>query len=244
MVGLLAALQFLTVLPPVVRRPFTPGELGRAVGFFPLIGVLLGGLLAGLAWALSLILPAGVSAALVLLTWIALTGAFHFDGLLDAADGLLGGRSPEARLRIMRDERVGAFAVAAGALILLIKYSALVATALSPFALLVAPTLGRWGMAFSLVVFPYARPEGLGQAMKGHAGWPQVVLATGSALIVAGLAGGLQGLAAVAVAAVFTWAVARFALGRLPGLTGDLYGAICLVVEAVVLVTFVADLPF
>ena len=43
--ALLAALQFLTIAPPIVRRPFTVVEMGRAVGYFPLVGALLGGLL-------------------------------------------------------------------------------------------------------------------------------------------------------------------------------------------------------
>lgn len=236
----LAALQFLTLTPPIVRRMFTPQEMGWAVGWFPLVGVLIGGLLGGLNWGLARVFPAGVSAALVLAAWVVITGALHLDGLLDTCDGLLGGRTAESRLRIMRDENVGAFGVAGGVLSLLLKGAALAATAHPLVAPLLAPTLGRWGMALAVVAFPYVRPEGLGRAMKDHAGWVQATWATGIALAVAWFACGWMGLAVLSLAGMVAWVIARFALARLPGLTGDIYGAICELVEAVVLLFFTA----
>jgi cobalamin 5'-phosphate synthase/cobalamin synthase len=239
-VGPLAALQFLTVLPPLVRRPFTPAELGRAVGWFPLVGALVGVGLVGADSALELLFPAGVTAALVLAVWALATGALHLDGFLDCCDGLFGGRTAEARLRIMRDERVGAFAVVGAVLLLLVKYSCLAALASRAVALVVAPTVARWGMALAVVAFPYARPEGVGRWMKDHAGWPQAALATVLALAVATLAGGWLGLAAVALAGVAAVLGALFVLRRLPGLTGDVYGALGEVLEALTLLVFVA----
>jgi cobalamin synthase len=47
-------------------------------------------------------------------------------------------------------------------------------------------------------------------------------------------------LAAVVAAAAILWLSAVFVLRRIPGLTGDTYGAINLLVEASVLLTFVA----
>jgi adenosylcobinamide-GDP ribazoletransferase len=240
MVPTLAALQFLTIVPPVVRRPFTPLELGQAVGHFPLVGVLLGGVLAGLDSGLKLIFPPGVTAALVLAGWVILTGALHLDGFLDTCDGLFGGRDPAARLRILRDERVGAFAVAGGVLLLLTKHAALSSRLDSTAALLLAPTLGRCGMAAAIVAFPYARAEGLGRTMKDNAGGRQASLATGIALVTALFIANWLGLVAMALSGAVTWAVARFATGRLPGLTGDIYGAVCELVETAVLLAFVA----
>ena len=237
----LAALQFLTLTPPIVRRPFTPVEMGWSVSCFPLVGALLGGLLAGLNWSLARLFPAGVSAALLLASWVGITGALHLDGLLDACDGLFGGRTPESRLRIMRDERVGAFGVAGGVLLLLLKATALTVVAPRLTPLLLAPTLARWSMALAIVAFPYARTRGVGRAMKDHAGWGQATLATVVALAVAWFAGGWMGLVAAALAVVTTGALAGFALSRLPGLTGDVYGAVCEVVETVVLLLFVVD---
>jgi adenosylcobinamide-GDP ribazoletransferase len=239
-IGFLAALQFLTVVPPLVRRPFTAEELGRAVGWFGVVGVLLGGALAGADHALGMLFPPGVAAALLLAAWVSATGALHLDGFLDACDGLFGGHTPEARLRIMRDERVGAYAVIGGVLLLLVKYSCLAGLARRGNALLVAPTLARGAMAVAIVAFPYARPDGLGRWMKDHAGWWQLALAGGVALGTAIVAAGWVGLVAIALAVVATAAVAAFVLRRLPGLTGDVYGALCEIVEVLVLLTFVA----
>jgi adenosylcobinamide-GDP ribazoletransferase len=239
-IAFLAALQFLTVMPPLVRRPFTPGELGRAVGWFPLVGLLLGGILAGANLALGLLFPPGVTAALILAMWVLATGALHLDGFLDSCDGLFGGQMIEARLRIMRDERAGAFAVIGGMLLLLLKYACIASLADLTVALVLAPTLGRWGMAVAVVGFPYARPEGLGRALKDHAGWRQLIVATVVAAAASALAAEWLGMVALAVAGATTWAFTMFALGRLGGLTGDIYGALCELSETVVLLVFIA----
>jgi adenosylcobinamide-GDP ribazoletransferase len=238
-----AAVQFLTLAPPLVRRPFTPEELGRSVGWFPQVGLALGGLLAGLDWGLAWAFPPGVTAALVLAAWVVCTGALHLDGFLDSCDGLFGGHTPEARLRIMRDERAGAFAVIGGVVLLLLKYAALAGNPGRLAALIVAPVVGRWGMAVAVVGFPYGRAEGLGRAMKDHAGWPQAALAS---IVAAAVIGGVavatdwRALLTVPLVGALTWAVGRFVLRRLPGLTGDIYGALCELLEVVVLLAFVA----
>ena len=236
----IAALQFLTIAPPVVRRTFTSQEMGRAVGWFPLVGALLGAILAGLDWALTRILPDGVTAVLILAASVVATGALHLDGFLDACDGLFGGYTPEKRLEIMRDERVGAFGLAGGVLLLLLKWSALAAASHRAAALTLTLTLSRWAISLAIVSAPYAREKGLGRAMKDHAGKAQIALSTISALIVAVLVGRWLGLLALALAALTTWLAVRFTLTKIPGLTGDLYGAISELVEAAVLLIFVA----
>lgn len=239
-VGLLAAVQFLTVVPPVIRRAFTPAELGRAVGWFAVVGMVLGAALSGIDYVLGLLFPAGVTAALVLVMWILATGALHLDGLLDTCDGLFGGGTPEARLRIMRDERVGAFALVGGSLLLLVKYSCLAHLMNRTATLIVAPTLGRWGMVLAVVAFPYARPQGIGRWMKDHAGWRQVIFAGITALVPTIWLAKCLGLIAIVLAAAATVVIVAFTLRRIPGLTGDVYGALCELLEALVLLVFVA----
>jgi adenosylcobinamide-GDP ribazoletransferase len=237
----IAALQFLTILPPIIRRLFTTEEMGRSTGYFPLVGALLGGMLALLNWGLAQVWPPTVSAALVLVAWVAVTGALHLDGFLDTCDGIFGGHTPESRLHIMRDERVGAYALAGGVLLLLLKYAALFTTPNRTLSLLLAPILARWAMTAAIVFFPYARDKGLGRAMKDYAGWAQLIVATGIALAIAWGASAWSarawwGFSASALVALATWIVARYTLKRLPGLTGDVYGAICELAEALVLI--------
>jgi adenosylcobinamide-GDP ribazoletransferase len=244
LVPIAAAVQFLTVAPPLVRRPFSPEELGRSVGWFPLVGLLLGGLLAGLDWGLAWLFPTGVTAALVLAVWVLATGALHLDGFLDSCDGLLGGRTPEERLRIMRDEHVGAFAVVGGVLLMLVKYAALAGNANPLPALVLAPGVGRWGMALAVVAYPYARAEGLGRVMADNAGgsgedFCTALLAVVAAAIAVG-SGDWHALLAIPLALPAIWLVGWFVLRRLPGFTGDVYGALCELLETLVLLLFVA----
>jgi adenosylcobinamide-GDP ribazoletransferase len=237
MISLLTAFQFLTVLPPIIRRAFTAQELGRAVGFFPLVGLLLGGIFYGLASGLEIIFPLQVVAVFILIGWLVLTRALHFDGFLDTCDGLFGGFTPERRLEIMRDSRVGAFGVAGGGLLLLAKYTAIVSLPhLS--GLLLAPVLGRWVLSMAIFAYPYAREKGLGRDMKDNARKPQVVLATIFTVLLAWLFAGWVGLAAFALAVLVLWLGAGFILRRIPGLTGDSYGALCEMTELAVLMLF------
>lgn len=240
----LVALQFLTLTPPLLRRNFTAMEMGRAVGFFPLVGLTLGLLLAGSGILLGLVFPPGVQAALLLALWVWLTGALHLDGFLDTLDGLLGGFTPERRLEIMRDERVGAYGLAGGVLLLLTMFAALQAlldAGAAARALILAPVLGRWALGLGIVLFPYARAHGLGRDMKDQAGWRELLLGTLIALLASWLAAGWAGLLAAGLTVLLVWVTGRFALRRIPGLTGDVYGALCILAELAVLLVFTAQ---
>ena len=241
MIEFLAALQFLTVTPPIIRRAFTAREMGGAVGFYPLIGLLLGAALTGGAALANRFFPQPLAAALTLTLWVTLTGGLHVDGFLDACDGLLGGATPERRMEIMRDHRIGAFAFAGGALLFLLKFSALAAlhaTGWQFTALLLAPALGRWAMTVTVAAFPYARPAGLGLELKMNVTWRQIALASATVLIAAWFLAYWLGLMALIVAALTLLAIATFTLRRIPGLTGDIYGAVCELVELAVLLLF------
>lgn len=245
--GFLAALQFLTVLP--LPGDHQPGETdwGQATAWYPAVGLLLGALLAGLDWGLRWLLPGGVAAALVLVAWVALSGALHLDGFVDCCDALLVPVSRERRLEILRDVHAGTFGIVGAVLLLLTKYAALVAlpAAIRPAALFLIPTLGRWGMTIALLLYPYARSgPGLGQRARAGAGRLQLAIASGTALLVTGLSGwlglgwaaaGLMGLTLFLVLAIAGWV--RVKLG---GLTGDVYGAICEVGETAALLALAA----
>ncbi len=240
MISLLAAFQFLTIFPNITRlnRIFTPDEMGRAAGFFPLVGLVLGGILLGLDSALRLFIQPQLAAVLVVAAWLMLTRALHFDGFLDIFDGLFGGFTPERRLEIMKDSRVGAFGVAAGVLLLTSKVFSIAALTNRPAAFLLAPVLARWTMTIAIFAFPYAREKGLGRDMKDKVGWLQVVFASLLALAVAWYIAGLFGLFAFCLALVLLFLTARYMLTLLPGLTGDSYGMVCELVELAVLVFF------
>jgi len=240
--GFLAAVQFLTVIP--LRRDVTPKELGYSLLYFPIVGLGIGAALFGLDRLFVLFLPAALGSALLIVALVLLTGANHLDGFIDSCDGIVAGRSPQERLTIMRDSRVGGFGVVGVLCLLLVKYISLLFLpgAWRMTALLLMPTLGRWAMVYAITAYPSARREGLGQAYKGYANWWGLVIATLITIAVSVVLLELLGLALLAAIWLILVIMAAFLKKRLGGLTGDTYGAINEVIEvcALILVPLIA----
>ena len=241
MTSLIAALQFLTIFPAIINRMFTPQEMGRAAGFFPLVGVLLGTILYGINYAARLALPESVAAALTLFAWVFLTRAFHLDGFMDTCDGLFGGWTPERRLEIMKDSRMGAFGSVGGMLVLITKYAALSSSVNIFAALMLATTLGRWASPLVIYAFPYAREDGLGIEMKRNVKLREVIIATLIAGFTSWFVLGWLGFAFMLGAAIIAFLTALYAMRLLPGLTGDVYGTVTTLVEMLTLVAFTSS---
>src|SRR6266568_2916741 len=159
--GFFSALQFLT------RIPVPQGEyrLEESVPWLPVVGVVLGAILAGVDWALRLLgVDQLVVSTLIVVLLLVLSGGLHADGLMDTCDAVFGHASPEKRLEIMRDPHVGAFGVVGLVCVVALKIAAVCAlpTGLRPHALALAPTLGRWAIVLLATSFPYGREHGLG----------------------------------------------------------------------------------
>jgi adenosylcobinamide-GDP ribazoletransferase len=236
MISFLCALQFLTLFPPLVKRQFTQRELGGSIAFYPLVGFLLGGILFGLNLLLGRFAPTEVRAALVLTIWIALTGALHLDGFLDSMDGLFGGFTPSKRLEIMRDERIGAFGFAAGGLLLLLKYSALTNLSTANPVLILIPMFSRWGISLAVGVFPYGRDQGLGREIKDNIRQGDLWLAAGIVLALGWLLMGWPVIITAGFVAGTIWLIGVFILRKIPGMTGDIYGAMNEIIEVIFLI--------
>lgn len=211
----LAALALLTAFP--VRGAFSPEELRGSVAFFPLVGYLLGAFLALFAF---LPLPPGLLGALLLALWLGLTGFLHLDGLLDSADALLSVKPLEERFAILKDPHLGAFAFGVGGLYLLLKWQALVPPP-PPLFLLLLPGFARFLVLPFLNLYPLAR-EGMAALVRGGPLLLPLLLALPFPLLFP-----LPTLLAVLAA----FAVARLALSRLGGLTGDVLGAMIALAE-------------
>jgi adenosylcobinamide-GDP ribazoletransferase len=238
MIALLAAFQFLTIFPPIVRREFTPAELGRSTAYYPIVGLTLGAILIAVRMALDIVIPPMLSTAITITAWVILTRGFHFDGFLDTIDGLFGGFTPERRLEIMRDSLVGAFGVVGGGLLLLVKFSATFSLDNLLYGLFLAPVLGRWAITLAVAFYPYAREAGLGRDIKDHTSWPQALFATLFAVIIAWLTAQWLGIGAVILAFAVLSGWLFFVGKRIPGLTGDIYGASCEIIEVTTLIFF------
>src|SRR5690606_19892144 len=110
MSGLRSALAFLTIFP-IPNRDRAWADLGQASRWFALVGVLIGILLAALAWLTVRLWPPELAAGLVLAGWVLLTGGLHLDGALDSFDALAATVPATRRLEILRDVHTGAFGV-------------------------------------------------------------------------------------------------------------------------------------
>src|SRR6266705_6073805 len=195
-----AAVRFLSLLPvPGSTQLFNKDEVAPrlVVGceYFPLVGLLLALLLWLLVLILTPLVPQLVLAALLVAALVILTGGLHLDGLMDSCDGLFGGRTPERRLEIMRDSRVGSFGVLGGVCALLLKFAffaSLERHALLVALLVVLPT-ARWAMLLALSIFPPARSSGLGVTFQQTVTLQRLALAGSIALFVALVAAHLAG---------------------------------------------------
>ncbi len=233
----LAALRFLTLIPLFRGREVSPEDLARSTGYFPVVGLIIGLLLAGLNWLLGWFLPAAVVNILLIIFLAAITGALHLDGLADTCDGIASGKTIEERWRVMRDSRVGSFGVVGVCCLLLVKYLALnnLPQDLVMHSLVLMPVISRWAMVYTIFAYPYARPSGLGKVFKQGVNWLKLVMATLIALAVAAALSRLAGLAVMLGAWVIVVIMATYLKRKFAGLTGDTYGAINEVAEVSVL---------
>ncbi|MBD9463690.1 adenosylcobinamide-GDP ribazoletransferase [Pseudomonas sp. Pdm06] len=232
------ALQFLSSLPVRLPGMPEPAQLGRSLLFYPLVGLVFGGLL----WTLDGLLlgtPLLLHAALVLMAWVLLSGGLHLDGLADSADAWLGGFGDRERtLLIMKDPRSGPIAVVTLVVVLLLKWTALVALIEQEqaLALLIVPMLGRGALLGLFLTTPYVRAGGLGQALADHlprrSGWQVLSACALGCLLLLGWAG----LWTLVVATLVFIGLRRMMLRRLQGCTGDTAGALLELLETAVLV--------
>lgn len=236
----LTALGFLTILPTGRSGPSVK-ELGDSLPFFPLAGLVIGLVLAGLDVVFRNIWPPAVVNALLLTSLLIITGAMHVEGFMDACDGLIGGTNRERRLEIMKDKHVGPFAVAGAVVLLLLKWSALLSLPLPVrFPILaVFPVLSRWCMTLVVGSFPYARPHGLGSAFRQEDTRAKLLLGGAIALLaslVFAATGGVMLFVGVSLLALL---IGLWLTRLLGGLTGDTYGAVNEVIETAVLMSAV-----
>ncbi|WP_397377818.1 adenosylcobinamide-GDP ribazoletransferase [Pseudomonas sp.] len=230
------ALQFLTRLPVQLSGMPSPEQIGRSLLFYPLVGLLIG---VGLYIAQYFLAttPLLLQAALLLALWVGISGCLHLDGLADSADAWVGGFADKQRtLDIMKDPRSGPIAVVVLVLVLLLKFTALVALLehQSAWLLILVPWLARGLLPLLFLTTPYVRPGGLGQALAEHlprAQLPWVLAVHAFAMLLFGL----PAVLALLVAGAGFIYLRRLMLRRLGGTTGDTAGALLELVECWVL---------
>lgn len=234
------ALAFLTRIP-INHGPQI--SLRRSAALFPLVGALIG-LIGGLVFYVSsAILPPLVSASISILVTVAITGAFHLDGLADICDGLIGGWNREERLKILKDSRHGTYGVAAISLQLILQVCLL--SALSPrdglFTLIVLHTLSRLVPIFLMLIPATSGHDGMGASISREIGAKEPLVGS---LITVLLIAPIMGLNFLLLSAILFLTLSIFALWvirKIGGMVGDAFGAGEQISETMILFFFVAQ---
>jgi len=233
MTSLAAAIGFLTRIP--VGTAVGPRDVGRAARWFPLVGAALGAVSLAVSYATRLGLPAAVTAVLIVGVEALLTGALHWDGLADTADGFGGGRTRDDALRIMRDPAIGSFGAVALLLTVALQLACLAELLTRQKAapwLLLAPALARWSIVPLARFLPYARPS---ESVAGHIGSAELLWATAFAGALSIALAAWQGFACTCAVAAASAGFGGFCRRRIGGITGDTLGAAVQISQTVVL---------
>ncbi len=241
------AIQFLTAIPVAGEAELDKTTMGLSLLYYPVVGVLVGTLLVGLALVGQWMFSPLLAAVVVVTAWVLVTGALHIDGLADCADAWVGGfGSRERTLELMKDPTSGPVAIAVVVMLLLLKVTLVVELLAQGlvnvwvFGLLVAPFLGRLSVLALFLTTPYVRKLGLGEILAVY--FPRRCGLVFCGVYVASMLliefhPGLIVIGSVALTIAF---LRRLMLSRLGGCTGDTLGATVEMVEVVVLLVIAA----
>ena len=252
MESFLIGLQFLTRITIKTQTEWTEENFGKSVKYFPLIGAIIGIISAALTGIFYIVtggkLPI-LTGALAFTLPIIITGGIHCDGFIDSVDGLFSGREREKILEIMKDSRVGAF----GAVGLILLATLEVATLIELLKISItwtlatifsAPIISRLMMVLTIGKFPYARREGMGKAFSKYTTNRTIFFALietiliFTPLIFFDVKLFLTEILAAIISFGFTFYFGNFAIKKIGGVTGDIYGAVSTLVELIVLIIF------
>jgi adenosylcobinamide-GDP ribazoletransferase len=237
------AQTFLTRIPTPKIDEMDGEEVSYSLLYYPVIGFFIGLFLILIASLLSNSVGVeayNVVAAIIITLWVFITGALHLDGLADSADGLVGGQgSTERTLEIMKDPVSGPAGIASIFLILILKYSAVVAilsSDISYWGLLLAPVVAR-AVAIGLLTYsPIAQSQGLAFELKKKE-HPEIVALI--LVFIAIIVYFVTSLYMLIVIGLLAYAIRHWAIARLQGVTGDILGLSIEVIEAVFLAMIV-----
>lgn len=234
------AVSSVTIIPlaPLQAHEDEKEVLSGLSKYLPAVGLLIGFILWGIAYLLDRIHANGlISAAILTVAWLAVTGGLHMDGLMDTADGIFSHRSQERMLEIMTDSRVGNFGALAGVCSLLLKFVGLCSVSCMTLSavLVLTPAMARLWEVYAIGCFPYLRTEGRGKVWHDSTHYPGDLLRAAVLPVAAAVAFVLMGCWVAPLLCLVTLLCGLIASHwislRLGGHTGDTYGAVVELVE-------------
>lgn len=219
--GFLLAFQFLTRLPIRKSIDFSGENIRRSILFFPLTGLLIGGL-GSLVYRLGSRLTPNLGSFLAVFFMLGLTGGLHLDGLADSFDGFFSYRDRERTLEIMKDSRIGAFGVVAIIFDLGLKYI-LLGELGAGLGLALSLANSRLVVAYVMSFKETAKEDGLGSLFKESRPKNYFLLSLGIYLLGLALIGPAYILALLGNFLLSSY-ITRLTSRKIGGYTGDVYG--------------------
>ena len=238
MKGLFIALGFLSIIPVREKEPIQPSGLGEGAVWFPLVGLMIGCVLAGVRLLLNDIFSSYQTAAWIVIIWVIITGGLHLDGLADSVEGMVVAFPKKERLKIMRDPHLGTFGIITIVLYLVLKILVIAELEESGsfFSYILATTLARW-VVLIVAVQKTARDDGIGTSFSHGIGFTKIA-STFILPLVLIIISGIRGMITLLVVLLFIFGVINLAKKQLGGVTGDIMGMGIEMTEIIVLIMF------
>ena len=242
----LMQLKFLTRFP-FFKVEFDEERFARGIIFAPVIGLLIGGVYAGLYLALSALGNDVVTAIVLVFAGVVITGGLHIDGLADTCDGLFSGRGRERILEIMKDSRIGTNGTIG--IILLLGFKVILFASLGKiyflYYLLVFPVIARNNIVIASGISKYAREEnGMGRSIVNRTGIKEMVISSIMTLVICIPILRIESIVYLFACTAFVLLFTSYVKFKIGGITGDIIGAIIELSEVIFLATaFVIESP-
>ena len=157
--SIVAALQFMTVLPLPIKTD--QNHLARSIAWFPLAGMVVGGLCGAGLIGFNRVFGQPIANALVIALYLILTRGLHMDGFMDTIDGFFSRKDREKILEILKESTVGSFAVLGAGVWFLIAFTTL--PYIQWLDLVVIHGLARFAITLQPLIFSYPRQSGTGK---------------------------------------------------------------------------------
>lgn len=154
-------LSFFTRIPFPRWADFKKEYQHEAIKYFPIAGLIIGGMAALVFYVSNILLPFNLAVILSMVATALLTGALHEDGFMDVCDGFGGGWTKERILEIMKDSLIGAFGVTGIIFLILTKFYCQFSISANqlPWILIAAHSTTRMAAATLVNTHQYARVE-------------------------------------------------------------------------------------
>lgn len=216
------ALTFLTRLYIPNRYEMSEKDFAGSVWFYPIIGLVMGGLLSLIYLGLLYVTDApNLLSLLLVISYLLISGGLHLDGLADSFDGLFSGRDKARIFEIMSDSRIGSFGVIGLILYFITMFIAL------QYAnwgiVLLFPLIGKGSILVSAGISEYAKEKGMGKIIVDATTPAQLVFAVLLSFIIGALVN-FKSILPIAITYLFVVIMTKAIHKKLSGITGDIMG--------------------